>query len=376
MDLLFAESSISGWGTEQHCAALAIAMARKGHGVRCLVSPQSPLVRLLREAGLPVLPIDRPVRGSLDPQIVLRLRGLISQRRTDWVITNDPKLYWPLIVVGRLGGVRTALFRHWEYMSKSLLSRRLIPRLADRFILVSNFQREHLRRDGVDVRRMRILYNPIDTQRLSPSAGARARVRQSLGVTDGQILIGYVGRMVREKGIFTLLSASEHWLPAAPEARLVWVGDGAGAEELRARAAESGSRSRHLFQGWTDDTQGIYAALDVAVIPSLYPEPFGRVSVEAQSCGTAVICTDAGGLPETLSPGVSGLLVPKGDPARLAEAILELVRDRDRRQSMALAGRQFACANFSFDRIADDFTALLANDQCDTRRIGTVGAAP
>lgn len=374
MDLLFAESSISGWGTEQHFAALAIAMARRAHGVRCLMTAGSPLETSLRAAGVPVVLTEHPVRGSIDPRQMRLLRRLLSRRRSDWLVTNDPRFYWPLICVGRLTGTRTALFRHWEYMSKSVLSRKLIPRLADRFILVSEFQREHLRREGVDVSRMRILYNPIDTVRLTPSDSARARVRGVLGATDSQVVIGYVGRMVREKGIFTLLAAAEEVLAAAPESRMVWVGDGVDLVELRSRVAQSPLRERHLFQGWTEDVQGIYTALDVVVVPSEYAEPFGRVSVEAQACGTAVVCSDAGGLPETLSPDVSGLLTRSGDIRQLAAAVLELTRNHDRRRSMALAGRQFACANFSFERIVEDFTALLA-DPGMHRRVPTAEVA-
>jgi glycosyltransferase involved in cell wall biosynthesis len=358
VQLLFAESSTRGWGTEQHFAALAIAMAQRGHAVRCSMSSGSPLEAVLREAGIPIV-LSRRVRGSLDLKQIVRLHGLASRHKADWLITNNPRLYWPLILAGKATGTRTALFRHWEYMSRSLPSRKLMPRLADRFILVSNFQREHLRREGVNVRRMPILYNPIDTTRLAPSPEARARVRASLGITDSEVLVGYVGRMVRDKGIFTLLKASEALLAAAPQARLLWVGDGVDLQELRVRADSPAQGQRHIFRGWMGDIQGVYNALDVVVVPSEYPEPFGRVSVEAQACGTAVVCSDAGGLPETLAPGTSGVLARKGDPAYLAATILELVRDPARRRRMGLAGRQFACSNFSFDRIARDFEELL-----------------
>lgn len=363
VELLFAESSVSGWGTEQHFAGLAIAMARRAHGVRCLMSAGSPLEAVLRAAGVPVILNKHRVRGSIDGRRLKLLHQLVSQRRPDWLVTNDPRFYWPLILTGRLTGTRTALFRHWEYMSRSVLSRRFIPRLADRFILVSRFQREHLRREGIDVNNMRILYNPIDTDRLSPSPDARARVRAALGVTDSQVVIGYVGRMVSDKGIFTLLTASAQLLSAAPESRILWVGDGVELPELRARVDQSARRECHIFRGWTEDMQGIYAALDLVVVPSQYAEPFGRVSVEAQACGTAVVCSDAGGLPETLSPDISGLLIRKGDVDQLAAAILELTRNHDRRRNMALAGRQFACSNFSFEHIAHNFEALLADEQ-------------
>ena len=97
---------------------------------------------MLREAGVPVVlePSIRREAAWTRTRWAL-LRRLASQRRPNWLITNDPKLYWPLIFVGRLSGARTALFRHWEYMYKGALSRR-VPRLADRFILVSRCQRE------------------------------------------------------------------------------------------------------------------------------------------------------------------------------------------------------------------------------------------
>lgn len=363
MELLFAESSPRGWGTEQHSAALAIAMARRNHQVRCLISVGSPLETVLREAGIPVVLNERPVRGSVDTSAIRTLYRVASQRRTDWLITNEPKLYWPLILLGRLTRARTALFRHWENMNKGALTRRLIPRLADRFILVSRAQREHLQADGVDVTNMAVLYNPIDTQRLSPSEEARARGRAALGVTDGQVVIGYVGRMVRDKGIFTLLRASEEFLPAAPETRLVWVGEGLELPELRARVEQSANGGRHIFRRWSADIQAIYTALDVLVVPSEYAEPFGRVSIEAQACGTPVICSDAGGLPETLTPQVTGLLTRKGDSEQLAAAVLELTRDPELRRNVALAGRRLACASFSLEHIANEFEALLANKQ-------------
>jgi glycosyltransferase involved in cell wall biosynthesis len=338
-------------------------MARRNHSVRCIIAVGSPLEAVLREAAVPVILNEHPVRGSVDTSALRMLYRAASQRRTDWLITNEPKLYWPLILVGRLTGTRTALFRHWETMSKGALTRRFIPRLADRFILVSRSQREHLRADGVDVSNMSILYNPIDTQRLSPSPEARARGRASLGVTDDQFVIGYVGRMVRDKGILTLLRASEGFLAAAPQTCLVWVGEGIDLPELRARVEQSAHRGRHIFRRWSADIQAIYTALDVLVVPSEYAEPFGRVSVEAQACGTPVICSDAGGLPETLTPQVTGLLTPKGDSEQLAAAVLELARDPERRRGAAEAGRRLACASFSLERIAHEFEALLANGQ-------------
>jgi glycosyltransferase involved in cell wall biosynthesis len=361
MDVLFLESSLNGWGTEQHFAALAVAMARRSHRVRCLMRAGSPLEAGLRAAQLPVTSLQ--FRGSIDPRMLGALLRLFAQRRPDWVVTNDGKFYWPLVLLGRLTGARTAFFRHWPMMPKGTLTRAVIPRLADRFILVSRFQREHLRGLGIDVSRMALLYNPIDTTALRPSAQARARMRASLGLADSDIAVGYVGRMVAVKGIFTLAAAAEQLLSAAPDVRIVWVGAGADLAELRARIEQSPHPRRHTFVSWTADVQGIYTSLDIAVVPSQYPDPCPRVPVEAQACGVPVVCSSVGGLPETLLPGVSGLLVEPQDAAGLSATILRLVADPALRRALGSAGREWVCTDRSYERIAAAFEALLERSQ-------------
>ena len=357
MELLFAESSTKAWGTEQHFAALAIAMAQRGHGVQCLMRPGSPLEPLLRAANVPVT--LSTMRGVIDPRMLSALGRLVKHRRPDWLVTNDGRFYWPFVLLARISHARAALFRHWPNMPKSAVTRRLIPRLADRFILVSQFQREFLRRSGIRVDRMPVLYNPVDTQKFSPSDEARARGRSLIGAAADEIVVGYVGRMIADKGVFTLASAAPEVLKHAARVRFVWVGDGSGLEELRGRVAASADHARHTFLKWHADMRAIYTALDLIVVPSEYPDPCPRVPVEAQACAVPVVCSDAGGLPETMSPGVSGVLTPEGDARSLAAAILELAADPERRAQMGMAGRQFACERFSFERVAQDFEAML-----------------
>jgi glycosyltransferase involved in cell wall biosynthesis len=361
VDLLFVESSIKAWGTEQHFAALAIAMTRRSHAVRCLMRAGSPLEEVLRAARVPVVSLQ--FGGSTDPRLLGALLRLIAQRRPGWLITNDGKFYWPLVLLGRLVGARSALFRHWPNMPKNRLTRRLIPRLADRFIVVSRFQREHLRSEGIDVGRMAVLYNPIDTALFRPSPEARARGRALLGVADSEVAVGYVGRMVSDKGIFTLFDAAERVMAGAPDARMVWVGDGQDLPQLRARVEQSAQRRRHTFQSWTGDVQGVYTALDVCVVPSQYPDPCPRVPVEAQACGVPVICSNVGGVPETLRPGVSGLLVEPHDALSLSDAILKLLADPGLRHTLGSEGRKWVCDNLSYERIAVAFEALLEQPQ-------------
>jgi glycosyltransferase involved in cell wall biosynthesis len=357
MRLLFAESSERGYGTEQHIAALATAMARRGHDVRCLASAGSPVESLLRGAGVPTVSVSSGSARGL--HIALSLLLMNWQQRPEWLISNDPRFYQMFIGLRRISGARTAIFRHWHDAPRKRRSRELLARQADRFILVSEFQREDYRRQGMDVERASILYNPIDTERFRRSAEMRASTRSRFGIEESETVIGYVGRIRDEKGVFTLFEASERFLAESPSARMLWVGDGEGMAELRSRISDSARRARHISCTWELDVSAIYPALDILVVPSRYPDPFGRVSVEAQATGIPVVCSAAGGLPETLLPGVTGLLVPATDSLVLANTVLDLINDRTRRQDMGNAGTSWARARFGFDTIARAFETLL-----------------
>ncbi|MHB8812404.1 MAG: glycosyltransferase family 4 protein [Steroidobacteraceae bacterium] len=358
MRLLFAESSTRGYGTEQHIAALATAMARRGHDVRCLVMDGSPVAQALQEAGVPTVSIlPGRTRGM---RIAAALLRLAARQRPEWMVSNDPRFYRMLLAVRPLAGARVALFRHWHDAPAKRRSRDLLSRRTDRFVLVSRFHREDYQRQGMSVEHASVLYNPIDTGRFRPSPAARASARAGLDFSDSDAVVGYVGRMIEAKGILTLLDAAERFLAAEASARMLWVGDGEDAARLRARIARSPHRSRHHFLGWQADMAALYPALDVLAVPSLYPEPFGRVSVEAQAAAVPVVSSLAGGLPETFVADRTGIGVGAGDAEALASAIVTLIRDPERRRRMGAAGREWACERFSLERIAADFERLLA----------------
>ncbi|HEY2036758.1 MAG TPA: glycosyltransferase family 4 protein [Steroidobacteraceae bacterium] len=358
MRLLFAESSVRGYGTEQHIAALATAMARRGHDVRCLVIAGSPVAGLLDEAQIPTVSVSPGrTRGM---RIATALLDLAVRQRPDWMISNDPRFYRMLLAVRRLTGSRVALFRHWHDAPAKPRARDLLSRRTDRFILVSRYHREDYGRQGMSVERASVLYNPIDTGRFRPAPAVRVSARARLGLADSHVAVGYVGRMIAAKGIFTLADAAGRFLPADASVQVLWVGDGEDSAALRARIEQSAHASRHRFLGWEGNPAALYPALDILAVPSIYPEPFGRVSLEAQATAVPVVCSLAGGLPETFVADSTGVGVPPGDADLLASAILALSGDPERRQRMGAAGRDWVSARFSLDRIAQDFERLLA----------------
>ena len=159
-----------------------------------------------------------------------------------------------------------------------------------------------------------------------------------------------VARLEPEKGQRHLIDAMPAILRAVPETWLAVVGEGSEADALQARAASLGPEvaARIVFTGRRDDVSALTADLTLAVLPSLR-EAQGISLIEAMARGVPVVASAVGGIPEVVTDGVDGRLVPPGDPAALADAIVELLRDPALRHRLGEAGRRTVADRFSID---------------------------
>jgi glycosyltransferase involved in cell wall biosynthesis len=161
------------------------------------------------------------------------------------------------------------------------------------------------------------------------------------------------------KGIRFLLEAAAQLKPRFPDLKVVLAGDGFERPQLARLAADLGIGPDVTFLGWVPnvDLPPYYRAAAVSVIPSL-EEGFGIPAAEAMGCEVAVVASDAGGLPEVVEHGVTGLVVPRGDSGALAGAIGSLLENPERCRVMGQAGRARALRLFDWDRSAEQFEQL------------------
>ncbi len=162
---------------------------------------------------------------------------------------------------------------------------------------------------------------------------------------DGPV-IGYVGRIEPRKGVLDLVRAAPAIRAGAPGCRIVLVGnDTYGADAGYGDLVGADTDVEHY--GWTDDGAAVMAHLDLLVLPS-HAEPFGTVLAEALAAGTPVVATAVGGLPEVVTDGVDGVLVPPGRPDALAAGVLRALDCRDELAANARAGaRRFAAEDYA-----------------------------
>jgi glycosyltransferase involved in cell wall biosynthesis len=175
----------------------------------------------------------------------------------------------------------------------------------------------------------------------------------------GTFTLGYMGRLLEEKGIHTLLAAAAC---LTFPFRLIITGEGDRGESLRAQAARLGLQAKVTFRSAVPHAgmPAAYRELDALVLPSetrpAWKEQFGRVLTEAMACGVPVVGSDSGEIPHVI--GDAGLVFPEGDAAALAERLTRLHASADLRRDLAARGRERVLANFTTAQVAQKTLAV------------------
>ena len=215
----------------------------------------------------------------------------------------------------------------------------------------------------------------VDPKRFRPDPEARGRVRSRLGVASEVVVLGYVGRLVREKGVELLLAA----VAGIPQVVVVLAGAGPDEARLRECATAHGVGSRVRWVGPLPSTSvpELLAALDLLVLPSLttrtWSEQFGRILIEAMACGVAVVGSDSGEIPSVI--GKAGMVVAEGAVAPLRAALVQLVADRTLRMRLGEQGRARVLDHYTQDAVVEETLAFYGRLLCRASRGPTLCAS-
>ncbi len=200
-------------------------------------------------------------------------------------------------------------------------------------------------RDRLHPSRIGIIYGGVDTAKFPFRNGSGARSRDAQGP-----VVGCVGRLHPDKGQVVLARAARRIVESLPGARIVMAGEGPQRAELERAVAESGVADHVSLLGDRRDIPAVLAGMDLLVLPSLN-EGFANAALEGMSTGLPVVVSDAGGNPEVIDEGRTGLVVPRGNPEALATAVVKICSDREQARRMGEAGRERVMAIFGVNHL-------------------------
>jgi len=357
--------TLSEWGgAQQVCYDIVTNLKRAGYPVEVACASGGELVDRLRGKGVPVHTVDALKRDFSPLNDLIALFALYRLiRRGRYIIVHCHSTKAGLLgrLAARLAQRPIILFtaHGWAfsegraYWKRWLLAQaeRLVAKVTTKIICVSKHDRElALQFKVARPDQLVVVHNGIVPHRFLQADGAR--VRRQLGLEETPVLT-FVGRLATPKDPLTLLRA----IQSLSRGKLILVGDGPLQSRAERFIRQNGLASRVILTGARMDIPDILAASDVFVLSSRW-EGLPLVIIEAMMVGLPVVASRVGGVPELVEDGITGFLVPPGDPEALAEALQRLFKDKELRRRMGEAGREKALRSFTLGRMLRETQAV------------------
>ena len=260
-------------------------------------------------------------------------------------------------------GFYTAQNIYKTYPMPVPLLERYVEKTAAFCFPVTDGALEVLRRKGYEGKAT-VLPLPLDKEVYHPNAAGAAKWRADLAISPDTFVLGYVGRLVQEKGLATLFHAATAL--KGTDWRCVLAGSGPDEAHLRSLVATLGLQDNVIFTGFIPHAEApaLLAMFDVLVLPSEtrpnWKEQFGRVIIEANACGTAVIGTESGEIGNVIRKTGGGIIVPEANIAALKQAILKLAGNKELVRELGQRGAAAVAESYDQSKLALEFAATIS----------------
>lgn len=371
----------------------AAALAARGIEIHAVSAPGSALEAFGRREGVPVyaVPMSRRIAPLEDLRALGALARLFRELRPDVVHGHTPKGGLLAMAAAAAAGVRGRLYTlHGLPLETAAGSRRAILRITERIAgalarrvhaVSPSLRRRALAEGLIRPGRIRVLgagtVNGVDSEFFAPGPEAAAEgraFRRAWGIPASARVLGFVGRVVRDKGVGDLAAAWVRLREEFPDLYLVVVGPPEPQDPVPQEARRILERDRRVrLTGALDRPRAAYAAMDVVVLPT-YREGFPQVPLEAAAMGLPVVATRVTGAVDAVVEGVTGALVAPRDPVALAAAIGKYLADADLRRRHGRAGRERVRRDFRPDRLHE--ATAREYEELAGRRVRPAGSRP
>ncbi|MBI4717006.1 MAG: glycosyltransferase family 4 protein [Planctomycetes bacterium] len=364
-------------GAQENTVLTCRGLVERGHCVTLVAGPQTgPEGSLWNEAEhcgarlVRLASLRRAVHPWHDWRALRELTALLRRHKPDILHTHSSKAG----ILGRHAAARAQVpivvhtIHGMSFNRTQAAAVRFAYRLLERraarhthaFVSVADAMTDQAVAAGIAPReRFTTIRSGVEAHRFAPSAEARQRLRGQWGVGDEHVVVGTIARLFVNKGYEELLAAMPRAVAAAPGLRFVWIGDGAHRGRYERALERFGLQQRVTLLGLLPPARvaEVLPAFDLLVHASRW-EGLPRAVVQGLLCEVPAISFDNDGAPEVVVPGETGIIVPYGDTAGLADALVTLARDADLRRRLGQQGRQRCLTEFDAGRMVEEIERL------------------
>ncbi|MBF0226702.1 MAG: glycosyltransferase family 4 protein [Desulfobacterales bacterium] len=321
-------------GGQQQVAYLMDYMHKQGLNNTALVcQPKSYFEKYCKEKGIPFYPVK--MRGEMDFIAGYKIARLCKKNNFNILHLHSAhalasglwaKLFYNKIKL--IGSRRVSIHIRNNPLSLFKYSNRMI----DKIVCVSNQIKDTLLKDGIPEHLVVTIYSGVDLKKFTDVLPPPA-FRKQWNIPDDHILVGTVASMVEAKDYPTFLKAAKIITDINDKITFFAVGNGPKEKEIYDFAKDLGLSKRFIFSGFQKEVGIFLKSFDIFVLSSSF-EGLGTSILDAQGVGLPVVATKTGGIPEIIRHNVNGMLIEQGNPQALADAIVELATNKEKRKTL------------------------------------------
>lgn len=357
-----------------HVGFLARQLARRGHHVLTACAPNTPLAHDLRESGFEPYLLD--LSGYFHPRRVIRLARWLKAQPVEIIHAHFSRDLWtivPALSFSKIGRkIPLLLTKHiGTGKPKRDPLHRWLYRHVHFLIAISEVIRQNLiATHPISSEKVGVIHHGVDPEQFSLAKISDRTLRQELGFSHEDVVVGMVGRLQISKGYLEFLEMAARLRRLRPNTKFLIVGEATRGEPRDAEIILQKRKALQLeetvkFLGFRKDVTVVLAAMDIFVFPS-HAEAFGLALIEAMAAGKAVIASNNDGVLDIVQDVQTGILIPPRNVEALVQACLRLLEDESLRRKMGEAGRKLALQKFSVQRMLDQIESTYYQLQFQT----------
>jgi glycosyltransferase involved in cell wall biosynthesis len=262
------------------------------------------------------------------------------------------------VVASRLAGAKIVISSRRDTgdlkKKRQLLANRMCNRLIDNYIAVCGAVANRIEHDEqIPKEKIKVIYNGIRVEDYIASLGSKDVIRERLGISPNAFVVGIACIFRPEKGVDVFFRGVSEARDRIKELKILAVGGGKMQKSLIELCSRLSLSADVIFTGYISDIREYVPAMDVVCLTPVRNEGFSNVILEEMAMAKPVVATDVGGNGEVVVNGITGKIIPAGDPYKIAASILELYRNKELRLAMGQRGRELVMREFALDRMIE-----------------------